>query len=436
MSDDKKQPTAAEQKTETISEMMANARANREANSHLIATVRDDPALADEVRDLLCADLRRVAELPRELFPPSASRERYREHGYYSEQLIRYTIGTHAEFKRKAGLDESAAEKKIYSNISKTLRAQGVMQYAEKHVKPWDGAYDRLDMSQDMVTLQIGSDFHGRYGCPFAQRVWGEVRDMVQPDAFRYNGDMADFPKLSSHRQLPGHFPLTIRQDADAFTNGYTRPDREACPDADQKIILGNHDARLIYALAEAPNALYELGDYLDFHTMFHLDELECGLVAKSSFLNPTERARRKDIAKNWEVLYDANGQPFWTTVHGFLTGAGSAKKHLDRFMTYGTNGHMHNPETASGGTLATGSVRWFQTGCMAYPYGVGEGYYPGPIEHSGWYSTFIIARLFPKHRHVQVEEVTVGRSLAYFGDHYWEITTEEEDIRQAMLEV
>lgn len=392
--------------------------------------------MAESVRQELCADLRRVFELPRELFPPSASRERYRQHGHYSEQLIRYTIGTHAEFKRRAGLDETMADKRVYSNISKTLRAQDVMHYAEKHVKPWDGAYDRLDMSAEQVVLQIGSDWHSRYIDPFALRVWGEVRDMVKPDGIRYNGDMVDFPKLSKHRQLPGHFPLTLKQEADSFTGPVMAADREACPDADLKIIMGNHDARLVYALAEAPNALYQLGEYAGFDKMFRLDELEVGLVAKSSFLNPTERMKRRDIAKNWEVLYDSNGQPFWTTVHGFLTGTGSANKHLLKFMTYGTNGHMHNPETASGGTLATGPVRWFQTGCMAFPHGVGDEYMPGPIEASGWATTFIVARLFPRHRHVAVEECHIGRSLAYFGGYTWEITPEEMDQRQAMLEV
>lgn len=421
---------------EAIAELMADARANREKNSHLIEAVRQDPALAAKCHELLCADLRRVAELPRELFPPSASRDRYREHGFYSEQLVRYVIGTHAEFKRAAGLDSSLAEKKIFSNISKTRRAQDVMHYAERNVRPWDGAYDRLDMSAEQVTLMIGSDWHSRFIDPFAARVWREVRDMVNPCGIRYNGDVVDFPKLSKHRQLPGHFPLTLKQEADSFVEGVMRDDREACPDADIRIVMGNHDVRLVYALAEAPQALYQLGEYVDYHRLLHLDELEVGLVAKSTFLNPTERMRRNDICKNWEVLYDAAGNPFWTTVHGFLTGKGSAGKHLNKFMTYGTNGHMHNPETASGGTMATGPVRWYQTGTMAYPHGVGDGYITGPIDSLGWYSTFIVAHLFPRHRHVEVEEVTIGASAAFYGGYMWEITDEERDARQAMLEV
>lgn len=428
--------SVSQKKHLAIAELMADAKASREKNAHLIEAVRDDPTLAEEVTELLCSDLRRVAELPRELFPPSASRDRYREHGYYSEQLIRYCIGTHAEFKRQAGLEESLAEKRVISNISKTLRAQDVMHYAEQNIRPWDGAYDRLDMSQEMVTLQIGSDWHSRYIDPFALRVWGEVRDMVQPDGIRYNGDMVDFPKISTHRNLPGSFPLTLRQEADSFTGPVLRADREACPDADMRILMGNHDIRLAYALAEAPGVFHELGDYVNYHKMFHLDELECGLVAKSTFLNPTERSRKKDIARNWEVLYDANGQPFWTTVHGFMHGQKAAAQMMAKFGTWGTNGHLHDPLSVSGGSLATGPLRWFQTGSMAYPSGVGENYIPGPIEALGWGTTFLVARLFPHHRHVAVEECHVGRSLAYFGGYTWEVTTEEQDIRQAMLEV
>ncbi len=421
---------------ETVARMMAEAKSHREKNAHLISAVRDDPSLAESVREELCNDLRKVYNIPRQILGQSASRDRYRQHGSYSEQLVRYLIGTWPEFRRRAGIEERLAVRSIDRNISRTLRAQDVMHYAEEHVRPWDGAYERLDMSNEMVTLMVGADWHSRFIDPFALRVWGEVRDLVEPDGIRYNGDVVDFPKISKHRQLPGHFPLTLKEEADSFTEPVMRADREALPDADLRIIMGNHDARLVYCLADAPGALHEMGDYVNYDVLFKLDELEVGLVAKSSFLNPTERMRKNDVAKNWEVLYDANSNPFWTTVHGFLTGTGSAMKHLDRFMTYGTNGHMHNPETCAGGTLATGPVRWFQTGCMAYPHGVGEGYYPGPIESSGWASTFIIARLFPQHRHVSVEEVHVGHSMAYYGGYTWQITEEERDQRQAMLEV
>jgi hypothetical protein len=430
----KTEPSAAEQRDRAIAEMMAEAKEQREENAHLIRAVKEDPALAKEVRELLCADLRRVAKIPRHILGKSSSRDRYRQHGHYSEQLVRYTVGTWAEFQRQAGIKESLATGRIDRNISKTLRAQQQMQYAQEHIKPWDGAYDRLDMDAEQVVLMIGSDWHSRYTRPFALRVWREVRDMVAPDGIRYNGDIVDFPKLSRHRDLPGAFPLTVGDEV-AIAKDIMGDDREALPDADIRLVMGNHDIRFAYGLADAPGVYRELMSQ-SYAELFGLDELEVGLVARPTFLNPSERMRKNDISQNWETLYDAEGRPFWTTVHGFLHGKNAARDHMVKFGTWGTNGHLHAPVAAAGGSLATGPLRWFQTGAMASPRGVGAGYVQGPIEALGWASTFLVVRLFPRHRHIAVEEIQVGDSLAYYGDHVWTPTVDEIDAEQAMLEV
>ena len=135
-------------KRDKLAKLMSKAKANRAANQHLIQDVRDDPALAEEVRELLCVDLRRVFEIPRELLGPSASRRRYREHGNYSEELVTYLIGDWAEFKRQAEIEDSLGVRQVRRNISKTLRAQDVASYADEHVKPWNGAYNYLDLSK------------------------------------------------------------------------------------------------------------------------------------------------------------------------------------------------------------------------------------------------------------------------------------------------
>lgn len=425
--------TAAQARQATIEEMMSKASTARGKNKDLIARVRKDPTLAKSVREKLCADLRRVFEIPRELLGPSASRRRYREHGHYSEELVTVLIGSWEEFKRQAGIEPSLGVKKVERNISKTLRAQQVMEYADAYVKPWDGAYDSLDMQAETVTLMIGSDFHSKYLDPFARRVWLAVAKMVKPDGVRFNGDGPDFPQLSRHRQLPGHFTLSVQDEIDCWTK-FMSETRRAAPNADQKWILGNHDIRLITALADS-FPVYASVRSNRFHELFRLDELRTGLIARPTFLNPSAAMRKNDIAQNWETLRDAEGQPFWTTVHGWLCGKDAPAKHMTRFMTYGTNGHLHDPHSVSGGSLATGPLRWWQTGCMGYPPAIAAGYMPGPIEASGWAMTFLVVRLFPHHRHVQVEEVAIG-NVASFGGRRWEITSEELAAREAMLEV
>lgn len=427
-----KQPTAAELRQNQISAMMAEAKNNRDKNRHLIEKVRKDPSLADGVRKELCADLRRVYAVPRHILGPSASRRRYRELGDYSEELVTYLIGTWAEFQRQADIMPSLGVRTIERKISMTLRAQQVSQYADKYVKPWDGAYDSLDMTQESVMLQIGSDFHSKYIDPFARRVWMEVAEMNQPDGVRFNGDGPDFPQLSTHRQLPGHFALTVQNEVDCWTQ-FMRDTREAAPDADLKWILGNHDVRLVNAIADAMPILASMRD-VSFANLFKLDELETGLVAKCTFLNPAEKLRKQDIARNWETLPDAKGNPFWTTVHGFLCGTGAPEKHMRRFMTYGTNGHLHNPCSVSGGSYATGPLRWWQTGTMGWPEAIAETYVPGPVDALGWALTFLVVTLYPRYRHVHVEEVAITDIATYQG-YYWEATPTELAAREAMME-
>lgn len=427
--------TPSQIREEKIAGMMGKAADKRAANAALLSQVRKSKALADKVRAKLCTDLRRVYAIPRDILGPSASRRRYRELGYFSEELVTYIIGTWAEFKRQANIEPSLGVKAVERNISKTLRAQQTMEYADKFVKPWDGAYDTLDMRKDRVSLQIGSDFHSKYMCPFARRVWMDVAKAEKPDGIRFNGDGPDFPQLSRHRQLPGHFVLSVQDEIDIWTKFMADSRKAAGSKCDLKWILGNHDVRLITAMADA-FPIYASVRTNRFHEQFELDKLKIGLVARSTFLNPSQSARKNDISQNWETLLDHEGRPFWTTVHGFLCGKDAPNAHMRRFMTYGTNGHLHDERVVSGGSLATGILRWFQTGCMAWPRAVGAGYIPGPIEATGWGMQFMMAHLYPGTRHVQVESACVGEEIATFRDRVWHITPEEIATRDEMMEV
>lgn len=432
-----KKPTKSESKEDAakrLAEMMAEAKANRAKNYHLIAAVRHNPKKAKQVHKLLCADLRRVYEIPRKLLGPSASRRRYREHGHYSEELVTYLFGTWAEFKRQAKIrdglntEESLGIRTVKSNIAKTRRAQDVMRYADKHVKPWDGAYNNLDLDQESLLIQVGSDFHSKFMDPFARRVWLDVARKHQPDGTRFNGDLPDFPKLSRHRQLPGHFALNLQQEIDLCVD-FVRADRAAAPNGDKKYILGNHDIRLITALADAFPIFHSIRN-ISFAELFCLDELEVGLVARPSFLNPSARMRKNDIAQNWETIAG-----LFTIVHGFLTGTGAPRKHMAKFMRFGTNGHLHDPQMISGGSDATGVHQWWQTPCMAYPPAVAAEYITGPIEASGWAPGFGMFRIFPRHGFVTGHIIVVGEVAEYCGD-VWHITPEEREARERLLEI
>lgn len=421
---------AAEKKQASIQDLMSKAADARADNANLLERVRKDPALAAKVKALMCEDLRRVFAIPRDILGPSASRDRYREHGHYSTSLAVYLFGIWAEFQRKAGIKESLGVRKVMHNISKTSRAQDVASYAEECVTPWNGAYNKLDLEKDSVLLQIGSDFHSAFVDPFAMRVWLDIAKKYQPDGVRFNGDLVDFPKLSRHRQLPGHFALNLQQEIDSGVK-IMADTRRAAPKADMKLVMGNHDIRLVTALADAAPVFSTLR-CLRFHELFKLDELQVGLVCRSNFLNPSSQRRKHDVAQNFEVIADG----LFTIVHGFLCGKDSARKHMSRFGTNGTNGHLHSPEHVTMGSMSTGVLQWVQTPAMANPAAVGAEYLPGPIEAHGWACGFLMARLFPKLRHVSLELVIVGDEIATYRGQTWRITDAERAKRRELLEI
>ncbi len=415
-------------KEQALKDLLKDAKDAREHNADLVGKCHKDPGFAEQVKKLLILDLQRVGKIPRAILGTSHSRDRYRELGHFSTSLVTYVIGSWAEFKRQAGVEDNLAIKAIERKIGKITRAQAVASYAERYVKPYNAAFEKLDLEKDSLLIQIGSDFHYPFTDPFATRVWMDVAKKHKPDGVRYNGDGPDFPTLSRHRQLPGHFCLNLQQEITGWKK-FMADTRAVTPDACHKWILGNHDIRLVYALAEAA-PIYSTLESLEFNKLFDLDALEIGLVARNTFLNPTSKMKKTDIAQNWETIAG-----LFTIVHGFLCGKDAPDKHMARFMRYGTNGHLHDPKMVSGGSDATGVHQWWQTPCMAFPEAVAKEYMPGPIAHAGWRPGFLMARIFPNDGFVSANFV-ICEDVAEYGGDVWFITEDEREQRIAMLEI
>lgn len=417
-----------------LADLVAAAKHNRGENKHLLRDCRKDPGLAAEVKALLQADLRKVYEIPG-ILGPSSARDRYRSLGSYSTSLVDFMFGSWAEFQRQAGITDTLHTKTVKRNISKSARAGDLAHYADEFVKPWDGAYGKLRIGRKPFTMVIGSDFHSRFCNPFALRVWNDVIKSEQPAAIRINGDLVDFPSLSVHRQFPGHFPMTIQDEIDWAVHKVLAAARRNAPKADIKFLIGNHDVRLITAMADKGSMFSSLRSH-SFAEEFHLDQYEIGLVCRSNFLHLSANQRKRDIAQNWETLVAPDGRPLWTTVHGWLCGKDSARKHLARFMTSGSNGHLHDRQTVSAGSFATGVVDWYQTPAMAYPPAVAAGYIMGPVEHNGWSCGFLHVTIHPDSGHVHGEYIMVGKDIATFRGRVWKIRQHERDQLLTMMEI
>lgn len=425
------------QKDLELAQLVEDAKNERTKNKDLIRDLRQDPGMADDVKALMSADLVRVSEIPRMILGTSSSRDRYRQFGHYSTSLADFLFGVWAEFQRQAGLGQTLQTKKVLRNISKTSRAQLEADYADQHVRPWDGAYNRLNTDKKRIRLLIGSDFHSHFCNPFALRVWNDLIKMKKPDGIRINGDLVDFPSLSTHRNFPGHFPLSVQEEIDWAVEKVLRPARKNAPKADIKFLVGNHDVRLVTAMADKGPMFASLRSN-SFAEQFKLDELKVGLVCRSNFLNLTAKQRRVDVAQNWETLYSKDGRPLWTTVHGFLCGKDSARKHVKRFMTHGTNGHLHDRQLLSEGSMSTGVVHWWQTPCMAHPAAVAAGYIHGPVEASGWSCGMLLVDIYPETGYVSGQFIEVGDDMACLPgeDKVWTIKQHERDAIAAMLTI
>ncbi len=430
----KKKQTPAERRA-ALAKLVKAAKNERAKNKNILRELRDDPGMATEVKALMRADLKRVSEIPRALLGPSSSRRRYRELGYYSCSLVDFLFGIWAEFQRKSGLQPTLATRTVLRNISKTSRAQDLAHYADEHVTPWDGAYPKLKIGKKPFTILIASDFHSKFCNPFALRVMHDINKKYQPNAIRVNGDLPDFPQLSVHRQFPGHFPMTVQDEIDWSVDDVLRPLRKNNPKADIKYLLGNHDIRLITAIADKGPMFASLRS-MSFAKQFQLDELQIGLVCRSNFLHLSAKQRAYDVAQNWETLFAPDGRMLWTTVHGWLGGKDSPRKHVQRFMTNGTNGHLHDRQVVSAGSYSTGVLDWYQTPCMAHPAAVAAGYLPGPIEFNAWSCGGLFVTIFPETGHVHGEFFMVGKDVATFRDQVWRITQRERDQIAEMLEI
>lgn len=423
------------ERQQALAKLVADAKEQRAKNKGILRDLREDPGMAEDVKQLLCDDLRRVHAIPHTLFGDHAGRDRYRQLGNYSTSLVDFIYGMWAEFRRQACLDDTLHTKTVKRNIAKTARAQDLARYADQHIRPWDGAYDRLNKKKKKLSFLTGSDFHSHFCNPFALRVFQDINRLYKPDGVRLNGDVVDFPSLSTHRHFPGHFPMTVQDEIDWAKYQLFEPLRENNSKSDIKLLMGNHDIRLVIALADKGPMFASL-DNMGFAENFELDKYKIGLVCRSNFLFQTAKQRARDIAQNWETLFSEDGRMLFTWVHGFLAGKDAPRKHARRFMTHGTNGHLHDREEVSIGSYATGVLDWYQTPCMAHPKAVAAGYLAGPVEFNAWSCGALWTTIHMETGHVHNEAIKVGEEIATFRDKVWKIRDRERDQIAEMLTI
>lgn len=404
--------------------LIEEAARTRTANYGLRKKLVDDKEQQAQVRAALIEDLLRVYNDPNNPYKGfAASRKRYRQLGHFPERIVEDFFGNHQEFLRAAGLADSRTTTRVRNKAANLHTHQGVANYAQEHVLKSVGMYDQTERlaRKSTVDVVIGSDFHSAFVDPFAMRVFLDTIRLVDPEIVVLNGDVFDFPNISRHRHLPGHFHLNLNQEREQALNKIMRPVREAAPNATIYFVIGNHEYRLVNYLADAAPALADLPE-LRFDKFLSIHDLEMSLVCRSSFLAPTAGTRKQDMRENWIVLLDS-----YVATHGMAFGKFPADAELARYAKSGTSGHTHRPQIISANTLGTGPLTWMSTPMMA-SFSVGKDYVTGP---SAWQMGFGVVSINPLKKLASPTLVIVHEDWAAFGGKEW-IVTEAERLERA----
>lgn len=414
---------------EEYAKLCGEAANKRAGSAGLRRRMLEEPDLHKEVRSLLVEDLRRVFNDPHNPYRGfAASRQRYRQLGWYPEILVVDVFGNHEEFQRAAGLRDSRGTTNVRNTIAKLATERCVQEYAEASVLTEGRNLADLDDKQQWKGLKkilVGSDFHSQFVDPFALQVFLDSIDIVKPDLVVLNGDVVEFSSVSRHTKMPGAANLSLQGEIDFCRENILRPVRERAGDVPVTWHIGNHEHRLVRYLADVAPDLAELR-CLDWKTLFTIDDLGIEMIFGGDFMAPAQWQRRNDVEKRtWRIYYDS-----WAVTHGNSTSRHSAAQELSRFGISGTSGHSHRPQMFSRPTATCPTATWMTTGMLA-GFAVGHHYVQGP---SAWTMGFGFVVIDPERRIVIQEPVTVHEHLATFMGRVWRPTKKVLEARSEML--
>ena len=352
----------------------------------------------------------------------SASRQRYRQLGHFPEVIVYDAFGNHDEFLREAGLRDKRNTTRVRNKAARLHTHQKVAAYAETELRRYNDLY-RTARNQDAGRLEVvvGSDFHSWFVDPFALRVFLDTIEMVQPEIVVLNGDVFDFPQISRHRKLPGHFTLNLAQEIAFGKEHILKAVRARAPKADILFVIGNHEYRLVNYLADTAPELAALPS-LQFGELFGLDELKIGLVVRQNFLAPYDRLKKRELQENWNIIGNS-----LVVTHGVSCAKFAADEQLKRYQKSGTSGHTHRPQIITANSLGTGALSWTSTPMMA-GFAVGRDYVSEP---SGWQMGFGVFSIQRGLGVVGPNLVLVHEQWASFAGRTWNLNQGEAARRE-----
>lgn len=289
-------------------------------------------------------ELQRIAKLDQ---TKVITRNYFRVHSQISESTWNRYFGTFHEFKRQAGVVltrhahnlERSIAKHASMDVKREMNAAKIA-YEGKYLRPHKGRFQ---------SVVVASDLHDVNCDPFYRRCLIDTVKRVKPEIIVLNGDLFDLPEFSKYIQDPRSYNPVLRIK---WVHKFLEDLRNAAPNAEIKMVEGNHEYRLLRHLSEATPALMTV--LADLHGMtvsslLGLDKFEINLIARSDLAALNERDIKDEVRKNYVLIHDC------LLFHHFPEGA---------YMGYpGANGHHHKHLVKSYYSPTFGPYEWHQTG-------------------------------------------------------------------------
>lgn len=334
------------------------------------------------------------------------TRNFFNKYSGISESTWNRYFGKFEEYKRSAGLILSRGQHRMELNISKHSGADAYrLMNIDK--SDYEGKYRKPSNKRFRSTL-VGSDFHDIECDPFVRRLFVETARRVQPEVIFLNGDMLDLTEFGKYTNDPRTWDVVGRI---RWIHDLLRDLREASPDSEIIYLEGNHEFRLMRHLADATPALKAvLSDLHGFTVskLLGLDEFEVNYVAKADLAAFTISDAKKEIGRNFAILYDA------VLGHHFPEG-----RHMG---IPGWNGHHHKHIGYAHYTLTYGASEWHQ---------LGGGHIRNAEYCNGekWTNGILLVHTDTQTKHSIFEYVDI-RDFAVVGGQFYERSEEEKLFR------
>jgi hypothetical protein len=341
-----------------------------------------------------------LRKLQQDNFGKFITRVFYRQYGKYSDSTWDRYFGSFAEFRKQAGLELTRHQQRLERDIAKHAAHDFLREFNRVEVEPYANAYN-LDLSTGQYkTILVGSDFHDIDMDEFFINVFIDTARRMQPNVIVLNGDVFDC--YDSGKYDKDIRQLKIVERFNYVKERLFRPLREACPNSQIDLILGNHEWRICILLAaKTPNLRVILSDVmgLSLADVFGVKEFKINLISKVDLAAFSRSDMKNEMRKNYKVYYDC-----------FYVGH---FKDLSCGMS-GTSGHCHRPSTETFTNLTRGKCFWVETGCMC----ITDAEY---VAHRDkWGNSFLVAHVDTVNKTVNPEHfILSGDSIVVHGIRY-----------------